>query len=559
MIHKKTLGGTRSEYRSKSHSERSVARKIASLPGRKKYTMTHSLKAVLATLLLLQIFALPAAASAKPPTGPNIILILADDLGYGDLGCYGATKIKTPNIDRLAAEGVRFTEGYAPSSTCTPSRYSLLTGEYAWRQKARTTSILDGDAPLCIEPGRFTLPAMLRQAGYRTGVVGKWHLGLGDGRTRVDFNGAVKPGPLEIGFDYAHIIPATVDRVPTVWIENHQVLGLDPADPIEVSYLRNISEEPTGLQRPDLLKQGADQQHSCTIINGISRIGFMKGGKSARFKDEQLAGTVVAKSVAFIEKHKDVPFFLEVGLFEPHVPRVADHRFVGTSACGVRGDVIRQIDWQTGEIMKALDRLHLGSNTLVILSSDNGPILFDGYFDRSVEDLNGHQPTAGLRGWKYLTFEGGCRVPLIVRWPQQIKPRVSDQMFSLVDWSASLAKIVGQEIPARAARDSLDLSAVLLGKTRKDLRDNTVLHGIGGALALRQGDWKYIPATARGNVSGMGSGANESDARFAAANIPEPLLFHLALDPNEQNNLFAKNPEKARELARQLEAIIAKE
>ena len=192
---------------------------------------------------------------------------------------------------------MRFTQGYAPSATCTPSRYSLLTGEYAWRQKAKTTSILDGDAPLCIEPGRLTLPAMLRQAGYQTGMVGKWHLGLGDGQTPVDFNGEVKPGPLEIGFDYCHIIPATVDRVPSVWIENHKVRNLDPADPIEVSYLTNLSDEPTGLERPDLLKQGADKQHSCTIINGISRIGYMKGGKSARFKDEELASTVVAKSI----------------------------------------------------------------------------------------------------------------------------------------------------------------------------------------------------------------------------------------------------------------------
>jgi arylsulfatase A-like enzyme len=510
---------------------------------------------LLAALLLAPLAGLAAADPSQRQTKPNIIIILADDLGYGDLGCYGATKIQTPNIDRLAADGVRFTQGYAPSATCTPSRYALLTGEYAWRQKTKTTSILDGDAPLCIEPGRLTLPALLRQAGYHSGVVGKWHLGLGDGKTRVDFNGEVKPGPLEIGFDYCHIIPATVDRVPSVWIENHKVLNLDPADPIQVSYLTNLSDEPTGLERPDLLKQGADKQHSCTIINGISRIGYMKGGKSARFKDEELASTVVAKSVAFIEQHKDGPFFLEVGLFEPHVPRVAEPPFVGTSGCGVRGDVIRQIDWETGEIMKALDRLHLATNTLVILSSDNGPILFDGYYDRSVEDLNGHQPTGGLRGWKYLTFEGGCRVPFIARWPQQIKRRVSDQLFSLVDCYATLAKIVGQKIPAHTAPDSLDLSAVLLGKTKKNVRDNTVLHGIGG-LALRQADWKYIPATA--GAGGMGSGANAADARFAAANIPEPLLFNLASDPNETTNVIAQHPEKARELAKGLDTIIAK-
>jgi len=493
-----------------------------------------------------------SAAGAESPGRPNIIIILADDLGPGDMSCAGATKVQTPNIDRLAAEGVRFTQGYAPSATCTPSRYSLLTGEYAWRQKAKSNTILDGDAPLCIEPGRPTLPAMLREAGYQTGVVGKWHLGLGDGQTRVDFNGDVKPGPLEIGFDYCHIIPATVDRVPSVWIENHRVRNLDPADPIIVSYLSNISDEPTGLDRPDLLKQGADKQHSCTIINGISRIGYMKGGKSARFKDEELASTVVGKSVEFIEQHKNAPFFLSVGLFEPHVPRVAEKPFVGTSGCGVRGDVIRQIDWEVGEIMKALDRLNLATNTLVIFSSDNGPILFDGYYDRSVEDLNGHQPTAGLRGWKYLTFEGGCRVPFIARWPQRIKPRVSDQFFSLVDIYATVATLIGHNLPPNAAPDSLDLSSVLLGTTNENVRDHTVLHGIGG-LALRQGDWKFIPATA--GAAGMGSGANAGDARFAAATIPEPLLFNLADDPNEMADVFAQHPQKAGELAERLKAI----
>ena len=507
-----------------------------------------ALSGVVAAFLSVAAF----AAAAESPAKPNIIVILADDLGPGDMSCAGATKVQTPNIDRLAADGVRFTNGYAPSATCTPSRYALLTGEYAWRQKAKNNTILDGDAPLCIEPGRRTLPAMLRDAGYRTGVVGKWHLGLGDGQARVDFNGDVEPGPLEIGFDYCHIIPATVDRVPSVWIENRRVTNLDPADPIAVSYLSNISDEPTGIDRPDLLKQEADKQHSCTIINGISRIGYMKGGTSARFKDDELASTVVAKSVEFIEQHKNAPFFLSVGLFEPHVPRVAEKPFIGTSDCGVRGDVIEQVDWEVGEIMKVLHRLELAANTLVIFSSDNGPILFDGYYDRSVEDLNGHQPTAGLRGWKYLTFEGGCRVPFIAHWPQRIKPRVSGQFFSLVDIYATVAGLIRQELKPNDAPDSLDLSAVLLGTTGTNVRDHTVLHGIGG-LALRQGDWKFIPATA--GAGGMGSGANAADARFAAATIPEPLLFNLADDPQETSNVIAHHPEKADELSKQLESL----
>ena len=522
---------------------------------RSKDSVNRSITNWFVAPLLLTAVAFASAEPMKLLGKPNILIILADDLGPGDLSCAGSTKIKTPNIDRLAADGVRFTQGYAPSATCTPSRFSLLTGEYAWRQSAKKNTILDGDAPLCIEPGRLTLPGMLHQAGYQTGIVGKWHLGLGDGQTKVDFNREVKPGPLEVGFDYCHIIPATVDRVPSVWIENHKVQNLDPADPITVSYLTNMSDEPTGLEHPELLtRYGADKQHACTIINGISRIGYMKGGHSARFKDEELPKTVVAKSVEFIEKNKDAPFFLEVGLFEPHVPRVAAPPFVGKSGCGLRGDVIEQIDWEVGEIMKALDRLKLADNTLVIFSSDNGPILFDGYFDRSEEDLNGHQPTGGLRGWKYLTYEGGCRVPLIARWPQQTKPRVSDQLFSLVDVYATVAKLTGQELTAGAAQDSLDLSSVLLGKTKKNVRDNTVLHGIGG-LALRQGDWKYIPAST--GAGGMGSGANAADARFAAATVTEPLLFNLAKDPNETTNLTAKHPDKAAELERELKAIVA--
>lgn len=518
--------------------------------------MTRCITPLVVTIAAL-FLGRPEIIHASTATLPNMVLIIADDLGYGDLGCYGATKIKTPNLDKLATEGVRFTQGYAPSSTCTPSRYSLLTGEYAWRQKARKNSILDGDAPLCIEPGRQTLPATLKKAGYTTGIVGKWHLGLGDGQTPVDFNGVIKPGPLEVGFDYCHIIPATVDRVPSVWIENHHVVGLDPADPIVVSYLTNISDEPTGLERPDLLKQRADKQHACTIINGISRIGYMKGGKSARFKDEELASTVVAKSVEFIEQHKSAPFFLEVGLFEPHVPRVAEPPFVGASQCGVRGDVIQQIDWQAGEIMKALERHGLTDNTLVILTSDNGAILFDGYFDRSVEDLNGHEPTGGLRGWKYLVFEGGCRVPLIARWPAQIKPRISDQIFNLVDFPATLAALAGQKMPKSAAPDSLDLSRVLLGKTGKPVRNHTMLHGISDTLALRQDNWKYIPANGKGKAANMGNGADPSEARFAASRIPEPLLFNLATDPQESTNVFKQNPKQAAAMQKRFDAVIS--
>ncbi|MEO7599581.1 MAG: arylsulfatase, partial [Opitutus sp.] len=498
----------------------------------------------------------PARAFAAAP--PNIVLIVADDLGYGDLGCYGATRLKTPNLDRLAAAGVRFTRGYAPSSTCTPSRYSLFTGEYAWRQTARRTSILDGDAPLCIEPGRLTLPQSLKDAGYFTGAIGKWHLGLGDGRKPVDFNVRIDPGPVEIGFSYSHIIPATVDRVPSVWVENHNVVGLDPADPISVSYVRDLGVEPTGLDHPNLLRQPADKQHSGTIINGISRIGFMTGGRAARFKDEELASTVVRKSVDFLEAHRREPFFLYVGLFEPHVPRVAEPPFVGSSEVGVRGDVIQQMDWAAGEILKTLDRLQLDQNTLVIFTSDNGPVLFDGYQDRAREDVKDHRPAGGLRGWKYLVYEGACRVPLIARWPARLTPRVSEEMFGLVDIFHTVAGLTGSEFSAKAAPDSLDLSAVLLNQTGGNRRDDTVLHGISGAIALRAGDWKYIPANAQGQGEAAGTGgANASDDRFVENRIPAPLLFNLRDDPTEQHNIIDQFPAKAAEMRQRLADISA--
>ena len=495
------------------------------------------------------------AARTTSVSKPNIIVILADDLGYGDLSCYGASKIHTPNVDRLAAQGMRFTQSFAPASTCTPSRYALLTGQYAWRQKARTTTILDGDAPLAIEPGSVTLPALLRRAGYYTGIIGKWHLGLGDGRAPVNFNADIKPGPLEVGFDYSWSIPATLDRVPTVWLENHRVAGLDPSDPLTVSYRSNISSDPTGSQRPDLLRQGADPQHSGTIVNGVSRIGFMKGGHTARWKDEDLPQTTLQKTVAFPEGNRHRPFFLYLALFEPHVPRLPAPAFLGKSQCGIRGDDIVQMDWEVGQVLAALDRLQLANNTLVLFTSDNGPILFDGYYDHSREDAHGHRPADGLRGWKYLVYEGGTRVPMIVRWPGKVPTGVSDQMFCLTDVLATCAALTGGALPPNVGVDSLNQLPVFLGQTRKAVRHIVVQQGISGSLALRDDQWKYIPANANVAASGMGSGANPNDERFAAAVIREPLLFNLAADPAETNNLAAKYPEKMARLAALLRKI----
>jgi arylsulfatase A-like enzyme len=476
-------------------------------------------------LAILAAWSLSLAAGVQAaPMKPNILFILADDIGYGDLGCYGATKTKTPRVDSLAAQGLRFLDAHAPAAVCTPTRYAFMTGEYAFRKPG--TGILPGTAALIIEPGRVTVPSLLKQAGYTTGVVGKWHLGLG-AESPTDYNGEIKPGPLEIGFDHAWIIPATGDRTPCVWVENHRVVNLDPKDPIRLDY---------SVRRGDPL----------SFVNGIPRIGRQTGGKAALWKDDEIADVLVAKATAFLETNKDKPFFLYLATHDIHVPRVPNPRFRGKSDCGVRGDAIASFDWTVGQVLDTLDRLQLAGNTLVIVTSDNG-----GVFDNNGPDkehgvgdpdaTNGHLCNGALRGFKGSAYEGGTRVPFIVRWPGHVPSgRTSDELIAHLDMLASFAALTGQTLPDAAGPDSFNVLPALLGEERdKPCREFLVEQG--HPLALRQGPWKFIP------------GADETGGKRRRGQAPAAQLFNLAKDIGEKDNLAGTHPEKVAELSARLD------
>jgi arylsulfatase A-like enzyme len=500
----------------------------------------HNILGIIARLLGVFVVMLALTgvhASAKP----NIILILADDLGYGDVGCYGATAVKTPNVDRLAAGGLRFTSAYSTAATCTPSRYSLMTGQYAFRQKG--TGILPGDANLIIRPGRETLPSVLKRAGYKTAVVGKWHLGLGDDSRTLNWNQEIRPGPLEVGFDYSFITAATGDRVPCVYVENHRVVGLTTNDPIDVGYAKPFPGEPTGKSDRNQLVMDWSHGHDASIVNGISRIGYMKGGKSALWQDDEMAKVFVRQAREFIQREKGRPFFLYFATHDIHVPRAPNKDFVGKTTMGPRGDAITEFDWSVGQLIATLEDLKLMDNTLIVMSSDNGPVLDDGYKDNAVEKLGNHKPAGTFRAGKYSLFEGGTRMPFVTYWRGKIRPGVSDALISQADLLASFAALTDQKFDSLEAPDTQNQLAVLLGHSQTG-RESLVEDASG--LALREGDWKFIPPGKTRDKLGP----------WQTVLIPQPgFLFNLAVDPSETNDVAAKHPDKVRELSEALAKI----
>jgi arylsulfatase A-like enzyme len=505
---------------------------------------------------------------------PNVILIYVDDVGYGDIGSNGGQSIATPHIDRLAKEGVRFTNAHSDASTCTPSRYSILTGRYAWRKKG--TGIARGNAPLLIDTSRVTIADVMKQAGYRTAAIGKWHLGLGPAPQGPDWNGVIKPGPLELGFNYCFLIPATPDRQPTVYLQNHRIYNYNPFDPIRVSYKHPIGNRPTGKEAPQKEWMKSVIGHQQTITNGIARIGYMAGGQTAVWDDSLISDVMTAHALRFIKKNQHHPFFLYFASHDVHVPRVPDRRFAGKSGMGPRGDELLEMDWEVGQIKKTLDSLGIAKNTMIIFTSDNGPVLNDGYQDGAVQGamhpkvtpynkdllppreagqpqpgLPPHRPAGQMRGGKYSIFEGGTRIPFIVYWPGHTKKgMVSDALISQIDLLASFAALTRQNIDPSAGPDSFNMLPVLLGKStegRKTLVEQT---NSPPPLALIHGHWKYIAPAPKKPAS-----ISWARPRIESGNSSKPQLYNLKKDLGETHNLADKYPKKLKKMKELLKEI----
>ncbi len=461
-----------------------------------------------------------ASQPTSRPNQPNIVFILADDLGYGDLSCYGATRVQTPRIDTLSRDGILFTDAHAPHAVCTPSRYSVLTGRYCWRTQLKYDCLFGHDV-LLIEEGRATVPSLLKSAGYKTACIGKWHLGFG--RDYPDWNGELKPGPLEVGFDYYFGIPVTNAQAPYVYVENHRVVGLDPRDPIRLG--------------PD------------------SKTNVMYGGKTARYKADELTLTHTHKAVEFIEQTKDRPFFLYFAPDNVHGPYTPNPRFRGTSACGVYCDYIRELDWSLGELLSALERAGIADNTLVIFTSDNG-----GLYYRPAYEM-GHRVNGDLLGQKTDVWEGGQRVPFLARWPKQIKEGSrSEGVICLVDLMATVAAIVGIDLPRDAGPDSFNVLPALLGDhSGKPVRGGAViLESYTGMLGVREGDWMLILGRGSGGTTteyfkhyGMRLeelGRSTTGWKVTAMGAPDPSLppgqlYNLRTDRDQAENVYDNHPE----------------
>jgi arylsulfatase A-like enzyme len=465
------------------------------------------------TVGLLNTHTLQSGNAESSLVRPNIVLILADDLGYGDPGCYSpASKIPTPHIDRLAKQGMRFTDAHTPSAVCTPTRYGVLTGRYCWRSSLKR-GVLDGYAPLLIEPGRLTMASLLKQQGYATACIGKWHLGLGNTKP-VDYALPLRPGPNALGFDCFFGIPASLDMPPYVFVKNEA--GTEaPSATIQASAMRRYGG------------------------------GFWRAGAIApHFKHALVLPKLTEEAIAFVQKQsKGKPFFLYFALTAPHTPWMPTEEFRGKSGAGYYGDFVAQLDATVGRLMQVLEEAKLADNTVVFFTSDNGAHWLP-------EDIRKweHRANDGWRGQKADIWDGGHRVPFLARWPGKIPPDSSSrELICLTDFLATAAAITGAKLPVDAGEDSFDISPVLIGKKREQpIHEAIVHHASDGTFGIRQGPWKLAMALGSHGFS------KPTDIQ------PKPgeargQLYNLEDDPEEQNNLWLKKPEIVRHLSALLE------
>ncbi len=498
--------------------------------------------------LILSLLGLCSTMTAHAQESrPNVILLLADDLGYGDLSCYGAERVETPTIDSLAQNGLMFTDMHTAAATSTPSRYSILTGEYPWRKAG--TNVANGDASMIIKPEQYTIADLFKEAGYRTSAIGKWHLGLGSKKAQQDWNGSLDLSPKDLGFDYHYLMAATADRVPCVFIKNGRVANYDASAPIEVSYRKNFQGEPTGKANPEMLKLQPSHGHNQSIVDSISRIGYMRGGGKALWQDENIADSIVSKAKDFIVENKDEPFFMYLCTNDVHVPRYPHKRFRGKSPLGLRGEAILQFDWSVKQITNCLKENGLDDNTILIITSDNGAVLDDGYKDLARELNGSHKPSGPFRGGKYSSYEGGTRVPFIIYWQGKVqRGEVSEALMSQVDLANSFAKLLSIKIPKGAFPDSQDYWASFTGKAKKN-RPYVFTMPNNRSIDVRTERWKYIPHS-KGSPRAW---QTLIETGYGQA----PQLYDLKASPSEQENCSTQHPKVVAELQQALEQMLS--
>jgi len=477
---------------------------------------------------LLALFAALALAAAERP---NIIVILADDQGLGDVSAYNPKgKIPTPQLDRLAAEGMRFTDGHTTSGVCTPSRYSLLTGRYHWRTRLQSGVLGGYSAPL-IAKDRLTVAGFLQRQGYRTACFGKWHLGMsfalkaggvaddkgifdGPGAKvgrEIDYAADIKDGPLDHGFDHFYGISASLDMPPFVWIKDRRT----------------------------------------TEIPSATKTWLRTGPAGPKFEAVDVLPSVIDQAIAFIDAQKKAatppPFFLYLPLNAPHTPIVPTNEFKGSSGLNPYADFVRQVDADVGRLLAKLEQLGLRENTLVVFTADNGcsPAA-------KIDELQakGHEPSHIYRGHKADVFEGGHRVPFIVRWPAQVKAGgVSPQLIGQIDFLATFAEALGVPVPAGAGEDSVSFLPALLGRDGPR-RQSIVSQSMNGSFAIRDGQWKLALCAGSGGWSVPKPGSKEEKG------LPEFQLYDLATDPGEQTNLVALHPERVAAMKAALQTMV---